>query len=485
MKSYIEKANKYTSLNKNIDYFKPTFHFAPKIGWANDPNGFSMFNGKYHLFYQSHPYSTKWGPMHWGHAESKDLIKWSHLPYALAPQSDGVDGGTTFSGSAIVENNKHILMYTENWHNRQVQSIATSEDGINYIPYQNNPVIDVDNVPPNSNINEFRDPKIFKKGDLYYCVIGSKTNDDKGQVVLYKSENLYDWKFVNVIVNSKKIKASMYECPDLFELDNKDVLVMSPQHVKTVGNEFNNLHSSTYMIGKLDYKTGDYKCDTVKEIDHGLDFYAPQTMIDDKGRTIMIAWMGMWERTFPTHDLNHNWAGLMTLPRMLNIVDNKIHQTPIEEINKYKNNYEKFVDKISGNKLMDFTAETAHIRLLLSDINAKEVGIKVFKGLAEETIIYYDKIRGEVIFDRKNSGIKISGNSEHEHSSNVRSVPIGHNTQIKLDIFLDKSTVEIFINDGAETMSSVVYPQNTSNKIELFTNQGDVSIKVEKWDITV
>ena len=262
------------------------YHIMAPANWINDPNGLIQYKGEYHAFYQHHPNDENWGPMHWGHVKSKDLVNWEHCPVALAP-GDEFDKGGCFSGSAIEKDGKMYLMYTghqdpggfENL--RQVQCIAVSEDGINFTKYENNPVIDSTKLPKEAIIQDFRDPKVYKKGDKYYSVIGSRNLDDSGQILLYSSDDLLNWNYEGNILQSNNEFAKMWECPDLFELDNKDILIMSPQFLEPRGNKYWNLHSSSYMIGNLDYKNNKYNLEKVEEIDYGFDFYAPQTLIDN------------------------------------------------------------------------------------------------------------------------------------------------------------------------------------------------------------
>ena len=197
------------------------WHFSPKAGWMNDPNGLIYFKGKYHIFYQFNPYGTKWSAMHWGHAISDDLVNWEHLPIALAPSEpyDNHPEGGCFSGSAVDDNGILTLIYTAttNYGDGFVQSqcIATSEDGIRFQKYAGNPVIP---APPACGSSDFRDPKVWKHHDKWYMVVGS-SKDRKGKALLYRSDNLREWQYVNVLCESRGEWGTMWECPDFFEID--------------------------------------------------------------------------------------------------------------------------------------------------------------------------------------------------------------------------------------------------------------------------
>ena len=260
MSEALEKARKYEreARVQIPEGQKPSFHVSAPVGWINDPNGFSLYQGEYHLFYQYHPYSTVWGPMHWGHSKSKDFIKWEQLPCALAPDSD-YDGKGCFSGSAVEQDGKHILMYTgvsaaepeEGTGVRQVQCIAVG-DGIDYEKLDCNPVITSDLLPEGSSREDFRDPKIWKAGEYFYAVVGSRSSDSSGQIALFTSKDAKEWSFVSIVDSSQNIHGKMWECPDLFTIDGEHVLITSPQEMPAIGMEFHNGNNTLNIVGELD-----------------------------------------------------------------------------------------------------------------------------------------------------------------------------------------------------------------------------------------
>ena len=166
------------------------YHFEPKKGWMNDPNGLVWFRGQYHAFFQHNPYDTVWGPMHWGHAVSSDLLHWEELPIALYPDQPYENGGGCFSGSAIVKDDRLYLFYTSVSKTAQTQSVAMSDDGIHFYKYEGNPVIA---SCPEGHKN-FRDPKVSRIDGTYYMVTGSG-NSRAGQVLLFESEDLLHWEY--------------------------------------------------------------------------------------------------------------------------------------------------------------------------------------------------------------------------------------------------------------------------------------------------
>ena len=329
----LAKAEQYQSKMAKIakkSYWKPQYHISAPANWINDPNGFCYFNGEYHVFYQYHPYSSQWGPMHWGHVASKDLVNWKTKPIALAP-TDEYDKDGCFSGSAIEKDNTLYLFYTghvvldkENDKDDaqlQTQCVAISEDGISFKKLENNPIINIDSFPEDLNIlkEHFRDPKVWKYNDMYYKVVGAQTTEKTGQALIYKSKDLLNWEFVNVMAMSTEEEnlGFMWECPNFAEIDNYEVLILSPQGVEPEGNKFLNLHQSGYFLGKMDYNTGIFERENDFEmLDYGFDFYAPQIMQDEKNnRCLMIGWLAMWESEMPEQE--EGWAGMMSIPRVL------------------------------------------------------------------------------------------------------------------------------------------------------------------------
>ena len=482
--TYIKK-----HLHEVVGIYKPTFHFSPPIGWLNDPNGLSLFKGLYHLFYQYNPYDSIWGQMHWGHATSKDFIKWEHLEVALYPKKPFIDGGAAFSGTAIEKDGIHYLLYTEHWNDRQVQKLAFSKDGIAYDDVSSNPVITPKHIP---NIDkyikkDFRDPKIIKKDDSYYALIGIKEMDTGGAILLFKSHDLYTWDFVNVMFKSNNTLGDMMECPDLLSFGSQDVLIVSPQYLKADGEKFTNVHASLFVYGCMNFDEGVFKDEHLAEIDFGLDFYAPQTCVDDKNRIIMIAWMDMWERNYPTHELNHKWAGIMTLPRELTLRDNNIYQQPVAELKTYRTNHrhKQFIlhsecsfDDIKGNKI--------DLIIHIKDLKENTVFyIDLLASSTEHTRITYDANQSKLTFDRSNAGYDIKTTSEKETHSNIRTKKVELiEGSLNIRIIVDVSSIELFLQDGLYASSNRVYPKSNSQNIRFYANH-EVDITIDLWDIDI
>lgn len=483
----LEEARIYEENNiKKIDEYEiPSFHISAPIGWLNDPNGFSEYKGEYHLFYQYNPYANVWGPMHWGHSKTKDFIKWEHMPIAIAPDEE-YDMQGCFSGSAVEHEGKHILMYTgvvdrqreDGTHYlRQTQCIAIG-DGINYKKLECNPVITSNMIPEGSSLEDFRDPKIWKDKDKFYAVIGSRSEDTSGQILLYSSQDLRKWDFVATIDRSKNEIGKMWECPDFFNIDGTDILIISPQEMKAEGLEFHNGHGTVYITGEYSKNNNKFIRHAYKTVDYGLDFYAPQTFETEDGRRIMIAWMHSWTtRIVPE---NFKWCGMMTIPRELTIKDGKLIQNPVKEIEKYYKNEEIYksilidketeLDGISGREI-DMTVE-------LCGENYDNFVIKLAKNKEYETIVNYKVKEGTLTFDRNYSGA--CSDVIHSRSMKVRN----DGGKIKFRFILDKYSVEIFVNDGENAMTSTIYTPQEARDIT-FNCDGKAEINVTKYDIVI
>ncbi|CYV32673.1 glycoside hydrolase family 32 protein [Streptococcus suis] len=439
----VEKANQFiqTEKGKVNPIFKPQAHLTPETGWINDPNGFIYFRGEYHLFYQFNPYESVWGPMHWGHAKSKDLVNWEQLPVALAPDK-AYDKDGCFSGSAIVKDDVLWLMYTGHIVNEdgtvsQVQNMAFSTDGIHFEKIEQNPVATADGLPEEVIANDFRDPKIFEKDGHYYSVVATKHKDNVGCIVLLSSPNLTDWKFESIFLKGETNQGFVWECPDYFEVDGQEYLIISPMRYQKDGNDFININSNIFVTGHVDWDKKVFVADSFKEIDHGHDFYAAQTTEGPEGERIMVAWMHTWGRKLVTNDLDHKWYGQMTLPRILKPSQKDLLQVVPTSVLAGFEEIEIGQD-IQGPSKLSLKLEDSLELKLGSDQDYLQFG--------------YDKERQEVYIDR--SHLKIQQAGEEEWSTVRRAVTV---KATDLLVLIDTNCLEIFINDGQETLTSTFY----------------------------
>ncbi|AZB41833.1 glycoside hydrolase family 32 protein [Bacillus sp. FJAT-42376] len=449
------------------------YHIMAPANWINDPNGFVQYKGEYHAFFQHHPYSVNWGPMHWGHVKSKDLVHWEHLPIALAP-GDECDKDGCFSGSAVDNNGELTLIYTGHHYTDrekdlfyQNQNIAVSTDGIHFDKLGENPVIA---APPADSSHHFRDPKVWKHEDHWYMIVGNSDKNETGRVILYRSANLRNWDYIGVLAQSDGTLGFMWECPDFFELGGKHVLMFSPQGMKADGDHYNNLFQTGYLVGDYTYETNTYLHGGFKELDHGHDFYAVQTLKDDKGRRIAIGWMDMWESDMPTK--KDGWCGALTLPREVTLGSrDQILMNPVEELERLRMEEHRVCSNETIQK--SYTAEAAEDLMEIQAVinmaasSSKKAEIKILGSNGEHASVSYDAELGQLTLDVSKCGKKKDG---------IRRVSLKNTGLLTLRIYLDRSSIEVFANDGEATMTSRIYPESKRQGIE-FTADADLSIK--------
>ncbi|WP_117282746.1 glycoside hydrolase family 32 protein [Streptococcus intermedius] len=487
MKINIQKANEYIANHRHkvVNQYRGKLHLLPPIGWMNDPNGFVYFKGEYHLFYQFHPYDSIWGPMHWGHAKSRDLLHWEELPVVLAP-SETYDQNGCFSGSALVVDDRLVLIYTghvEAGEERiETQCIATSKDGIVFDKYVGNPVISQEQIQRIADIADFRDPKMFKYGNIYYTVVASKTADSRGQILLFESTDGFNWQFKSVLLEGNQEEGIMWECPDLFELDGKWVLMISPIEMKRQQYQYWNINSTLVFIGEIDWKIGRFKVEHQHEVDGGLDFYAPQTCVNDTGERYLVAWMQMWNRTIPSHELGHGWSGMMTLPRKLSIKNNCLYQEIPRSLFQQLDVQGKIIlsDKEAVLRLENSVRQQQYIRLELEQLGDFE--LQYAKNEHNQFIkIAYSQKNQILEFSRVGVGYAIKGKEEpYSDTRYMRLTSL--NEPFILELARDTNSLELFIN--GQTMSMTFYEKKFAHDLVLKRENNFIKGCLELYNIS-
>ena len=469
---------------------RPSFHLSPRCGWLNDPNGFSYYKGQYHLFYQYYPYNSQWGPMHWGHAVSEDLLHWTYLPCAISPDAP-YDRGGAFSGSAIVlPDGRHLLMYTglnelqnvpgnDPW---QFQNLAVG-DGLNYTKYEGNPVLSPGDLPEGSDPHDFRDPKIWRREDgTYRAVAVGRASDGTGQVILFESPDAFHWKQKKILLKNDGVYGLMWECPDFFTLDGKGVLLISPMDMLPEGFEFHNGNGNLCLIGDYDDKEESFAPVSGQAIDSGIDFYATQTILAPDGRRIMISWMQNPDGC--TYRGNSKpWYGQMTLPRELFIKDGRLWQRPVRELNAIRSN-PVFLKKVPvegecllegvGGRRIDLT-----VKVRPTDPEHPYHKFILRFAMNEEfyTQLSFRYKENVLKLDRKFSGTRRAVVNQR------RCLVRQRKEELKLRVILDRYSVEVFINDGEQVMTALVYTDQEADQV-MFYADGSAVIDVEKYDLT-
>lgn len=469
---------------------RPVFHLSPRVGWMNDPNGFSIYKGEYHIFYQYHPYETKWGPMYWGHAVSRDLVSWTYLPAAIAPDEESDNAGC-FSGSALeLPDGRQLLMYTGVKGTKledgtslthQTQCIAFG-DGQEYVKYENNPVIDSGSLPKGFSAVDFRDPKLWQEPDgSYSCVIANRTDDKSGAILLYHSPDGIEWSFVSVLDRSRNECGAMWECPDFFELEGKSVLLISPQEMEADGLEYHCGNGTVCILGQYDAGTHTLQRESVHSVDYGIDFYATQTLLTPDGRRIMTAWMQNWD-TVTNRIPDCKWFGQAIVPRELHVRGGRLIQNPVRELEKLRRKKvvhrnvsvgkEVSLDGISG-RIIDMTVSIRPE----SGEGYRLFGIETACGGQHKTVLEYCPGTSTIHLDRRFSGCR--SDVVHERKCFVRD----RQGELKLRIVMDKYSMEVFVNDGEQAITACIYTDQSADGIRFFSEGGSVGMDVEKYEL--
>ncbi len=471
---------------------RPVFHLSPRVGWMNDPNGFSYYKGEYHLFYQYHPYDSFWGPMHWGHAVSKDLLHWEYLPAALAPDMP-YDKDGCFSGSAVtLPDGSQMLLYTGvmrepqadgSFQDVQTQCIAIG-DGRDYEKILNNPVLTEKDLPEGGSRYDFRDPKVWLGEDgVYYCVVGNCTEDHDGQILLYSSADGICWKYESILAKNNGRFGRMWECPDFFEMDGKHMIITSPQDMLPEGFEYHNGNGTLCLIGNYDRETKTFLEEHDQTVDYGIDFYAPQTILTPDGRRVMIGWMQNWD-TCNMRSQPKNWFGQMSLPRELSFRNGRLYQKPIREFDELRCNRVEYKDVfVNGLVRLDgIEGRLVDMELRIRPADAAQIFRKFALRFAQDkthyTAISFRPMESILKVDRKFSGSRRA--IIHQRRSQVNH----EEGKLKLRVILDRLSVEVFINDGEQVMTATIDTPQDAREISFVAEDGNVIVDVVKYDIS-
>jgi fructan beta-fructosidase len=469
------------------EQYRPQIHFSPKEHWTNDPNGMVYFDGVYHLFFQYYPNGTQWGPMHWGHATSKDLIHWQELPIALYPDSLGY----IFSGSAVIDSNNTsglgrngkipmVAIFThhdpkgeENGKNDfQNQSLAFSLDnGNTWTKYSGNPVL------KNPGIKDFRDPKVMWYAPEKKWVMTLATKD---RVTFFSSPNLKNWKKESDFGSDVGAHGGVWECPDLFSIDDngKKIWVL----IVNVNPGGPNKGSATqYFIGNFDGNQFTPFNNKTKWLDYGPDEYAGITWSNTGNRKIFLGWMSNWlyANKVPTI----KWRNAMTIPRELTVKhvsnDILIASEPVKELDKIESDA-TVLNNISLSQSFDISKKIKDPKFpckLNLIINAsKDFSIVISNSLGEETVIGYNKSSNQFYIDRTKSG---KTDFESNFAAKHFAPRFSNNRTIDISLIMDASSVELFADDGLSVMTEIFFPSKEYDNIKI---QSDDNLLIKKLD---
>ena len=502
----------------NTDEYRPSYHFTPLYGWMNDPNGMVYKDGEYHLYFQYNPYGSKWGNMHWGHAVSKDLLHWEHLDPAIARDNMG----HIFSGSSVVDKNNTagygknaiIALYTSaSDKNGQIQCMAYSTDnGRTFTKYEGNPVL-----TPFDGLKDFRDPKVFwyEKGKCWYMIVSA----DK-ETRFYKSKNLKKWTYVSAFGKGLGQQPCQYECPDFFQLpvngDKKNmkwVMIMNVNPGCWFGGS-----ATEYFVGDFDGKN--FTCpdgNDVKWLDWGKDHYATVTYSNTGDRVLAMTWMSNWQYANLTPFKQNRGAN--GLPRELKLYEKNgkyyISEDVAPEVYALRKDTKNIADSsvAEAKDLKGVAANMEGAFEIEADVTPDAngiAGIEISNNKRERTLIYFDMKQGKVVMDRTESGLTDFGKQAVPHDIELawdkqlaaegkQPARITNSINYKndfalatwaplslcedgkktyhVDIFVDKSSVELFVDGGRIAMTNLVFPVAPYENVKLYTQDGKAEFK--------
>lgn len=465
------------------EQYRPQYHYSPDSMWMNDPNGMVYFDGEYHLFYQYYPDSIVWGPMHWGHAVSKDLIHWNHLPIALYPDSLGL----IFSGSTVIDHlntagfGKDAMVAIFTHHNMngekagridfQFQSIAYSLDnGRSFIKYSGNPVI------KNTGIKDFRDPKVIwhEKSQKWVMVLAAY---DKA--MFYSSSNLKDWTYTGEFGISGDNR--LWECPDLFPIkvegtdELKWVLITSIQKDGPNGGT-----ATSYFVGDFDGKSFVGNNKNQKWLDYGADNYALVTFSNiPDGRTLALGWMSNWQyaQQVPTK----KWRSAMTIPRTLHLYkengDFSLRSWPVAELDKIK------ISSVKNTRVKDSIitsfAPTSMIELSVLISHESTFKVRLSNDESEYIDLGYDSATNELYLDRTKAGLS----NFNETFAARHTCPRNYMSDtLTMKLLLDHSSIEMFADDGRSVMTDIFFPTTPFTKLEILDGSKVIDLNIAELE---
>jgi len=490
----------------NTDYYRPVYHHTPLYGWMNDPNGLVYKDGEYHLYFQYNPYGSRWGNMHWGHSVSKDLVHWEHLDPAIARDTLG----QIFSGSVVVDANNSagygkdalIAFYTSaSDEHGQIQCMAYSTDnGRTYTKYEKNPIL-----TPFDGLRDFRDPKVFwyEPAQKWYMIVSADKN-----MRFYSSADLKQWEYLSQFGEGYGVQPNQFECPDFVQLPvdgNKDnmkwVMIVNINPGCLFGGS-----ATEYFVGTFDGK--EFKCDNDKSVtkwlDFGKDHYATVCFSNTGDRVIAVPWMSNWQYANIT-PIRQN-RGANALPRELSLYSKggEVYMAAnvakeVEALRKETRKVDNF--SLKGEQtISDVVAaeECAfEVEVDVTPGKSQTVGFDLVNDKGEKTKIYLDMKSGRIVMDRSESGLVAFGEKSEPHFKEnhdrrktesvnyVNDFALGtwaplslcEGKTYHLNVFVDKCSVEIFVDGGRIAMTNLVFPTSPYNALRFYAEGGEATIE--------
>lgn len=489
----------------NTDYYRPVYHHTPLYGWMNDPNGMVYKDGEYHLYFQYNPYGSKWGNMHWGHSVSTDLIHWNHLKPAIARDTLG----HIFSGSTVVDKNNTagygdnalIALYTSaSDEHGQIQCMAYStDDGRTYTKYEKNPVL-----VPFDGLKDFRDPKVFwYEPDKKWVMIVSADKEMR----FYASQNLKDWEYMSAFGKGYGAQPNQFECPDFIQLPvdgNKNKMKWVMLVNINPGCMFGG-SATEYFVGDFDGKefTCDTKPEVVKWLDYGKDHYAAVCISNTGERIISIPWMSNWQYANVTPI--RQYRGANGLPRELSLYtkDGQVYVAAnvvkeVEALRKDTRSFDPITvkDEYKIDELVPQTDGAYELEMDITPDASGVAGFDLMNAKGELAKIYLDMKSGKLVMDRTASGLVAFGEKSEPHAKETddhrKTMSVNYQNDFALgtwaplslcegktyhlNVFVDKCSVEIFVDGGRIAMTNLVFPTEPYNTLRFYTEGGEAQV---------
>ena len=463
--TYLKEYPKYKNMRENVkrDKNRLHFHMMPPTGWMNDPNGLCQFHGVNHIYFQYTPFLAGWGTKLWGHYTTKDWVHYTEEEPFLFPDTKW-DRDGVYSGSACVKEDGIHYFYTGNvklqdkeydyiMNGREQNTMHLfSPDGKNITVKE---LVMTNEDYPSNMSKHVRDPKIYEKDGYYYMIQGGRDDENRGCVLLFQSDNLKDWKWYDTVY-SKQPFGYMWECPDLFEIDGQQIMTCCPQGVEQQGYEYQNVYQCGYFPVSFDMENKKYEFSEFTELDKGFDIYATQTFQDEKGRRILIGWMGIPDADYDNDaTVQYDWIHALTMPRELSFKDGKLLQKPLKEMQQLRKN--EFHCALSEFVQWEPKDSCFELHIEFEERTEKNSSVKI--QLREDVFLSWEK----GLF-RLNMGK--SGHGRKERIAEIKQLR-------NLTIFSDTSAIEIFINDGENVMTTRVHSENLEQKVT-FLSKGNV-----------
>lgn len=463
------------------DRHRPGYHFLPPANWLNDPNGVVHWQNHYHLFYQYNPAGPFHGTIHWGHARSADLVHWEHLPIALAPTPGGPDADGCWSGCFVDNDGVPTLIYTgmrsENDDRVQRTCLATSNDElVTWEKHFGNPILE--QASSGLDVLGFRDHCVWRENSVWYQIIGTGIRDVGGAALLYRSHDLLAWEYMHPLYIGDHNQRDPYwtgqiwECPDLFQLGDKHVLVVSVWAERQI-------HYCIYYVGTI--VDGRLLPEHVGRLDPGPSFYAPQSMRDQHGRRIMWGWLREG-RTLEAQSAA-GWSGVMSLPRVLALhADGTVGATPAPELQALRDELTQVADvELGPAQTLDLRGDTLEIVAVFEAGDAAELGLSVrcASDGSEATHIRYNYAEGRLLIDTRKSSVD---ETTAQRDLYTASCPLDRDGKLTLHIFLDRSVIEVFANAYVHAALRVYPTRPDSDGIRVFAEGGRARlVSLQAW----